>query len=230
MDFIKTIKTFMLKNEKENFFLSLFAVFLIVGFLIWQGILNINSDIQNTIADLKDKKISISVYDQRIKSLDQERESYDFSKSKMDKINNYFVYASDNDDAEFTNFFGQLDNIAMQSTQKEKTLTIDLYQNESSAAKDKKKPSDSKDATGKNDTKDDSRLLKLTLRSNFESLMKFIANLEAMQYYIYIESVNINIDNNVRSRNKLDKDISSNNSIDLQTVLIIKVFRKTNIL
>ncbi len=105
------------------------------------------------------------------KSLEQEIEAYNFSKNKIEKINNYFVYASDNDDAEFTSFFGQLDSIAMQSTQKEKTLVIDLYQNESGVSKDKKKPSGLNDSSSQESNKEDSRLLKLTLRSNFEGLL-----------------------------------------------------------
>ncbi len=51
-----------------------------------------------------------------------------------------------------------------------------------------------------------------------------------MPYYVYIESVNINIDGGAGARKNLDKDIPISNSVNLQTVLIIKVFRKTNIL
>lgn len=216
----------MLKNEKIKFFLSVIIISAIVGFLAWQGVININADINNNIGELKDKKISEDVYDLKGKSFEQERKAYDFSKSKIEKINDYFVYASDNDDTEFTSFFGQLDNIAMQSTQKEKSLTIDLYQDESGAQKDKKKPSGSKDSSSGAGGKEDSRMLKLTLRSNFESLLKFISYLEAMPYYVYIESVNINIDNSAGAGKNLNKDLPISGSPNLQSILVIKVFKK----
>lgn len=220
----------MLKNQKEKFFLSVAAVLIITGLLAWQGIINVNADINKSIGELKDKKISKDVYSLKEASLEQELEAFNFSKSKIEKINNYFVYASDNDDTEFTSFFGQLDNIAMQSTQKEKSLVIDLYQNASDAVKNKKKPTDSKDAVSSAGSSEDSRFLKLTLRSNYEELLKFISYLEAMPYYIYIESVSVNIDSGARSNKTLDKDISAISSPNLQSVLVIKVFRKTNIL
>lgn len=219
----------MLKNEKINFFLSAFIVFIIIVFLIWQGIININRDINNSINELKDKKVSTEAYSLKIKSLDQELNAYNLSKSKIEKINNYFVYASDNDDMEFTSFFGQLDSIAMQSTQKEKSLTIDLYQNGSVAANSKKTSSTSKDPVPAA-SKEESRLLKLTLRSNFQGLLKFISYLEAMPYYIYIESASINADSEAGAVKSADKNISSSDSVNLQSVLIIKIFRKTNIL
>jgi len=221
----------MLKNEKEKFFLSVILILIIVGFLIWQGIINVNLDINNNISEIKDKKISKDVYNLKEKSLKQELEAYNFSKTKIEGINNYFVYATDNDDTEFTTFFGQLDNIAMQSTQKEKSLVIDLYQDESSVVKNKNKTSSSKDTSSATGSIDDSRLLKLTLRSNFGGLLKFISYLEAMPYYVYIESANVNIDNGARAAvEKMDKNNPINNSVNLQTVLIIKVFKKTNIL
>lgn len=221
----------MLKNEREKFFLSMAVVLTIAGFLAWQ-VININADIDNNINKLKDKKISEEVYSLKEKSLEQELEAYNFSKGKIEKINNYFVYASDNDDAELAYFFGQLDDIAMQSTKKEKSLVIDLYQSRLSAAKDGKKAVVSKDsfpqASGK---EEDSRLLRLTLKSNFEGLLKFISYLEAMPYYIHIESADINIDSGAGSEKNLDKNIlSTSGSVNLQSVLIIKVFRKTNIL
>jgi len=224
------LKQSMLKNEKEKFFLFAIIILIIAGLLIWQGIIGISADINNSISELKDKKVSINVYNLKGKSLELEREAYNFSKNEIDKINNYFVYASDNDDTEFTSFFGQLDSIATQSAQKEKTLAIDLYQRESVVPKDKKKPSDLKNSASLESNKEDSRLLKLTLRSNFESLLKFISYLEAMPYYVYIESVNINIDGGAGARKKMNEDVLTSNSPDLQTVLIIKVFRKTNIL
>lgn len=220
----------MLKNEKGKLFISVIVVLGIAGFLIWQGIISADIDISNSINELKDKKISLNVYNLKVKSLNQEREAYNFSKNKIEKINNYFVYASDNDDTEFTSFFGQLDSIAMQSTQKDKSLVIDLYQNKPIAAKDKIKSSGSASPSSEVINVEDSRLLKLTLRSNFESLLKFISYIEAMPYYIYIESVNINTDSGAGTTKSLDKNIPINSSVNLQSVLIIKVFRKTNIL
>lgn len=220
----------MLKNEKGKFIISIIVVLGIAGFLIWQGIISADMDISKNINELKDKKISLNVYNLKVKSMDQEREAYDFSKNKIEKINNYFVYASDNDDTEFTSFFGQLDSIAMQSTQKDKSLTIDLYQNKPVAAKDKTKTSISASPSPEASNTEDSRLLKLTLRSNFESLLKFISYLEAMPYYIYIESASINADSGAGTTRSLDKNIPTDNSVNLQSVLIIKVFRKINIL
>lgn len=220
----------MLKNEKTKFFLSVIVILIIACFLIWQGVIGVSADINNSIGELKDKKIASDVYNLKEKSLEQELEAYNFSKNKIEKINNYFVYASDNDDTEFTSFFGQLDNIAMQSTQKEKTLTIDLYQSQASTAKNTKKTSASNGASAQDSNKEDSKLFKLTLRSNFEDLLKFISYLEAMPYYVYIESVNINIDSGAGARKNLDKDVPISDSINLQTVLIIKVFRKMNTL
>lgn len=220
----------MLKNEKIKFFLYAFIILIIIGFLIWQGIIKINSDINNSISALKDKKISRDVYSLKGKALGQEREAYSFSKSKIEKINNFFVYASDNDDTEFTSFFGQLDAIAMQSTQKEKSLDIDLYQDASVPDKSKTKSASAKVPSSAAAEKEDSRLFKLTLRSGFEGLLKFISYIEVMPYYVYIESINININSASAALKKSDKNNPNNDSIDLQSVIIIKVFRKTNIL
>lgn len=220
----------MLKNEKTKFFLSVIVVLVIAGFLTWQGIFAINADINNNISELKDKKVSKDVYDLKGIAMEQELEAYNFSKNKIDKINNYFVYASDNDDTEFTYFFGQLDSIAMQSTQKEKSLVIDLYQSQPGTAKNTKKTSGSIVSSGQGSGAEDSRLLKLTLRSNFEGLLKFISYLEAMPYYVYIESVNINVDSSAGAKESLNKNTPISSSINLQSSLVIKVFRKINIL
>jgi hypothetical protein len=220
----------MLKNEKVKFFLSVIFVLIIVGLLTWQGIIVVNDKINNNISELKDKKISKDVYALKGKTLGQEQEAYDLSKNKIEKINNFFVYASNNDDTEFTSFFGQLDSIALQSTGKEESLSIDLYEiDRASAAKTVK-------ATTGNDSpdeasKDESRLLKLTLKSDFGGLVKFISNLEAMPYYVYIQSISTNIDGDTQS--VVGKNIKMqpvNINVNLQSVLVIKVFRKTNVL
>ncbi len=220
----------MLKNEKEKFFISVIVVLLIIGFLIWRGIVNVNAEINDKINELKDKKVSINVYSLKENLSEKEREEYDFSKDKIEKINNHFVYASNNDDADFTVFFGQLDSIATQTTQKEKSLSIELYQKKPIAPNDKKKSDGSNNSVPTKEEIENSRLLKLTLESNFEDLIKFISYLEELPYYIYIESVSVNMDNSAGIREKTKKDISADSSVDLQTVLIIKVFRKTNIL
>lgn len=213
----------MLKNEKIKFFLSIAVVLAVAGLLIWRGIFVINNEVNNSINALKDKKIFRDVYALKESTMDQEMEDYNFSKNKFDTVNNYFVYASDNDDTEFTAFFGQLDNIALLSTQKEKSLVIDLYQTELAVpVKGAKKPSAPADSS----VKEDSRLLRLTLKSDFEGLLKFISRLEAMPYYVYIESVNINADNSVKEKT----EGLAVRSINLQTSIIIKVFRKTTIL
>lgn len=217
----------MLKNEKEKFILSVIVTLVFIGFLIWQGIFVVNADIDNSINVLKDKKISKDVYALKGKSLEEEKKAFEYSKQKIEEINDHFVYASDNDDTEFTSFFGQLDDIAVKSTQKEESLVIDLVQNGSKAAV---KSSAEKDTAGKADDKEDSRLFKLTLKSNYEGLLKFISYLEAMPYYVYIESVTININNGEGSDKNFDSNASASSSPGLQSILIIKVFKKTNIL
>lgn len=211
----------MLKNEKTKFILSIIVVLIISGFLTWQGIFVINDTINRSINELKDKKISKDVYSLKESSMEQELAAYNFSKDKIGKINNYFVYASDNDDTEFTAFFGQLDNIALQSTQKEKSLNIELYQSEPVSVRGAKKTDPSAQGGGK----EDSRLLRLTLKSDFEGLLKFISYIEGMPYYIYIESVSVSA-----SGVKAKENSPIPSSVNLQSTIIIKVFRKTTIL
>lgn len=208
----------MLKNEKGKFFLSLIIVLVCIGFLIWQGIVRANADIEKNISELKDKKVFSNVYGLREDSLPAETADYNFSKSKIEKINNYFVYADDDDNIAFTSFFTQLEEIAFQATQKSNSLTMDLIQ--TTVLAPKSAPIKTSGAAN------DSRFLKLTLQGDYESLLKFISYLEAMPYFIYIESINVNINGAEREK----KDISASDSVSLQSILIIKVFRKTNAL
>jgi hypothetical protein len=214
----------MLKNEKTKFFLSIIVVLIISGALIWQGVFVINAKVNNSISELKEKKISKEVYTFKGTAMEKELADYEFSKSKIEKINDYFVYASDNDDTEFTSFFGQLDNIALLSTKKEKSLVIELYQVQPVAVK--KTTGSASVPKQESSSKEDSRLLRLTLKSDFEGLLKFISYLEAMPYYVYIESININVDNSARAR----ENTPAGSSFNLQSSIIIKVFRKTTIL
>lgn len=220
----------MLKNEKEKFVLSIIIVLICSGLLIWQGIININNDIENTLSDLKDKKITKEALDLKDKTLEQEQQDYDFSRKKIEKINNYFVYASDNDDTEFTSFFGQLDAMASKSTGQEDSLTIDLVQSGPTTEKNIKKTSSAKESSSNEAAKEDSRSLKLTLKSDFQGLMNFISRIEAMPYYVYIESVSTNTSDRSAVAKKIDKNTPADDSIDLQSIIVIKVFRKTNIL
>jgi len=216
----------MLKNEKEKFFLSVIAILIISGLLVWQGIARVKTDIERNIGAVKNKKVSIKVYDLKKDALASEIKDYDFSKNKIEKINDYFVYADDNDDMAFTSFFTRLEDLAFQSTQKTNSLTIELYQSKIPAPKDKNKK-----ASVQADQANDNRLLKLNFQGNFESLLNFISYLEAMPYYVYIESASVNADSGGAGTNKiLNKGVLADDSINLQTVLIIKIFRKTNIL
>lgn len=219
----------MLKNEKGKFFLSIFIVLVFAGLLAWQGIININNRIANSISELKDKKISKEAYSLKGKTSEQEQDAYDFSKKKIEKINTYFVYASDNDDTEFTSFFGQLDNMASKSTSREDSLAIELFQSAPVADRNIKKTNTAKDSSAKETTKDDSRLLKLTLKSDYRGLINFISRLEAMPYYVYIESVSTTVGGGTVMK-KNNKNAPIDDSVDLQSIIIIKVFRKTNIL
>ncbi len=218
----------MLKNEREKFYLFAAAVFIITVLLIWQGIFNFIILIEENIGEIKEKKAAIAAYNLKEKSLPAELESYNFSKNKIEKFNNYFVYKNYNDDKEFSDFFSQLDDIANKAAQKTNSLTIELYENEQSLLKEKKGQVGSAKTSVQNNDSEDSRLLKLTFRGNFESFLKFISYLEAMPYYLYIESLNINIDS---SSNFMSKALQNENNLEeknvnLQTVIIVKVFKK----
>lgn len=215
----------MLKNEKEKFILFIIVILIFIGLLMWQGIIVINEDINDNISELKDKKISKDVYALKEKTFVSERGDYDFSQKKIEKINDYFVYADENDNMAFTAFYTRLEEIAFQSTQKTNSLIIDKYQLAVVAPKDKSKNTPDKSV----EAVSDSLLFKLTLQSNYNDLLKFISNLEAMSLYVYIESVNINIDGSSKSAKDLNKDILISDSPGLQSVLIIKVFRKPDI-
>jgi len=141
------------------------------------------------------------------------------------------VYASNNDDTEFTSFFGQLDGIALQSTGKEESLSIDLFEIDRASAARTVKATTEKDSPANEAPKDESRLLKLTLKSDFGGLVKFISSLEAMPYYVYIQSISTNIEGSTQSI--VSKNIKMTpvyTNVELKSVLVIKVFRKTNIL
>lgn len=209
----------MLKNEKEKFYLSIIIVLLLSGLLIWQGIINVKAIIEKNINEVKNKKVFITAYDLKEKSLPRELEAYNFSKDKIKKFNNYFVFAADNDDEEFSYFFSQLDNIAAET---DNSLTIDLYQDEISSLKNKKDAGDPKNSAAKKT--EDFRLLRLTLDGNFENLLKFIFRLEGMPYYVYTESININ--NDARAEVNRAKSGQAGNRQNLRSVLIIKVFKK----
>lgn len=212
----------MLGNEKGKFFLSIIIVLACSGFLIWQGIILVNADIEKNASEIKDKKIFSKVYGLREDSLPAETKDYLFSKSKIEKINNYFVYADDDDNMAFTSFFAKLEDFAFQATQKTNSLQMELYQTAVLAPKNANKSAPAKTV----EAVSDSRLLKLTLQGNYESLLKFISYLEAMPYYVYTESINVNINGAAEAK----KDTLSSDSINLQSILIIKVIRKTNAL
>lgn len=211
----------MFKNGKIIFVSSVTVVGLVIGFLIWKGIIAINDDINSNIDQIKDLKITQRAFELKEATIDQEFESYNFSKRKFDSINNYFIYESDNDDTEFTAFFRQLDNTALLSTGQDKNLIIDLYQSASVAEKNTKKTAGKSGQAGK--VAEESRLLRLTLKSDFSGLLKFISYLDSFPYYVNIESVNINFTGEKKNSGIFsDKNISN-----LQSSIIIRVYKKT---
>ncbi len=208
----------MLRKEKEKFYIiTIFAV--LTGFvLVWEGIFSSRMAIGRKIFEILDKKASIGAYTQREESLPGVISNYTSTREKIEKVNERFVDGKNS--VEVDKFFNELENAAsVASVQLEKVFIEDPEVIKKTA----KKPAASPEAAL---SAEDDKFLRLTIKGKYENVLDFIYKLEAMPYFIDIKSVNISTVAASWQDKKKEKDNSDN---ELQSVVIIKIFKKQDI-
>lgn len=189
-------------REKEIFYFSLVAIFIVCSVFAWQGIIEMKKSNDYGIVKIAEKKATIAEYGLKEKYLPNSLSNYNFAVNKIAEMRKYFV--NDND---LPDFIKTLENLADKTSNSLEISFISapaLSANPSGEANNIKTKGEKGGFT-----------MQLAVKGSFENLIKFISHLEGMPYYAYINSINISTDSK--------KDDSSNRS-----VLVIKVFSFDN--
>jgi len=211
----------MLNKEKEKFYLTIAAIFVIGIVLLWQGVLGSKALVDDFIKKINDKKLIIAAYDFKENDFTRTLENYNFTKNKIDTLSSYFV-----GEENFPEFIKELELTAEQINSKFEITEI-TETNPSDAKNNKEKKASAAKEAKKDSGKDGSYVIKVVVGGSLDQLVRFISKVESMPYYVYIDSVNINLDSGVDlNNNGLPGKKIPDGSIKAQ--LVIKVFKKQN--
>jgi len=202
----------MIKSGKEKFYLTFFAFFALAAVLIWQEIINGRLNIDSGASEVKEKNITIAAYGTRENTLKKNLENYNFAINKALEANKYFV-----DEDNLPDFIKEIENISDQTSNK---LSLEFADNSGAAAI--AQGAAKAGASGAAD----SYVLKLNLSGTFDNLMQFMARIESSPYYSYIDSVMIDAGS---SSYGLQASSKTPSSVNLQTSLTMRVFKKQNL-
>lgn len=192
-------------------------VFLIFSvFLAWQGIIEAKKNIDYNIAQIQEKNIILSAYNIREKTLEQNLENYNFAKDKFEGINNYFVDKNNN----LPEFIDQVEDIASQTSNE---FSLEFIDNAPVPVKKKDDKSAAGNAKIETSGGVENYILKMNLSGTFNNVKRFMALMETMPYYSYIDSLAINA-----SDSSSLKESQENSSAIVEAVLTVKVFKKQN--
>lgn len=203
-------------KEKKWFYIIMMVVVSIGLFLIWQGILSSRLAISNKILQIKDKQASIKAYTQREKSLSLVLDNYADAKEKIDQINQRFVSGASS--IEMGKFFGELENIAIESS----VLLEKKFIANPEIAKNASRKTTGKDIDSQKQLEEEEKFLSLITFGSYENLLNFIFKLEAIPYYIDIKSLGITTRDSSQQKLSEKKD-------DLQAKIVIKILKKQDL-
>lgn len=211
----------MLNKEKEKFYLTIAAISIIGIVLLWQGVFGSKALVDDFIKKINDKKLIIAAYDFKENDFSRTLENYNFAKNKIDTLDSYFV-----GEENFPDFIKELELTAEQINSKFEITEI-AETNPSDVTNNKEKKASAAKEVKKDSGKDSSYIIKVVVGGSLDHLIKFISRVESMPYYVYIDSVNINLDSGVDLNNSgLQGKKIPDGSIKAQ--LVIKVFKKQN--
>lgn len=190
-------------REKEIFYFSLVAIFIICSVFAWQGVIEMKKSNDYGIVKIAEKKATIAEYGLKEKYLPNSLSNYNFAVNKIAEMRKYFV--NDND---LPDFIKTLENLADKTSN---SLEISFV-NAPALSADSSVGVNSKT---KGQKEKGGFTMQLAVKGSFENIVKFISHLEGMPYYAYINSININTD-------------SKKGDFSNRSVLVVKVFSFDN--
>lgn len=189
-------------REKEIFYFSLVAIFIICSVFAWQGVIEMKKSNDYGIVKIAEKKATIAEYGLKEKYLPNSLSNYNFAVNKIAEMRKYFV-----NDSDLPDFIKTLENLADKTSNSLEISFVNapaLSANSSGEANNIKTMGEKGGFT-----------MQLAVKGSFENIVKFISHLEGMPYYAYINSININTD-------------SKKGDFSNRSVLVVKVFSFDN--